>query len=433
MKLLTKISINFFILSMTVFLLSGITAYYFLRVEVDEKVDYKLFDEKQDFIQRYSEGTSEIPLIDNSISVHFNIKKIPLTFNSIEVIKDTLIHAQSRFNKHHSPHNKKLHLQPYRQLTFSHTIANQSYLITLRRDLVEARDLKQAIQETLLIFFLFLLFGLLAMNYYLSKKTWVPFYNTVKEISNFNLSIGTSLELASSDIKEFNTLNQVINNMSKKVARDYSNLKEFSENASHEMQTPLSIIRSEVESIIQDESLNSAQLKGLQSINQATIKLSRLNQSLLLLTKIENEQFSDWQEINLQHLIDENLNAFLAMAEIKQVYFKKEYLDEPRIKMHSHLAGILIGNILKNAVRYCDKNSEIKIRVTASSFSISNKGPNPHLPTEQLFYRFKKANPSSDSLGLGLAIVKKICDMHKMDVSYKYKDNMHTLCVNLKA
>ncbi|MFA8344419.1 MAG: sensor histidine kinase [Rhodothermaceae bacterium] len=423
MKLINKITLNFFLVSSLIILISGVAAYFFLRHEVDEKVDYKIYDEKREVIRRFAENYSEMTSDYKNLSIHLNIEKTTFTNRYWEEIKDTLIPAPRK----HKHSRYKPPLQSYRQLRFNHTINGETYVITLRKLLVDSEDLIEALERMLIFVLSFLLVCLGIMNYLMSKKTWTAFSDIVNQVTNFNITKGKALELPHSDILEIKNLNKAINEMTEKVGRDYSALKEFSENASHELQTPISVIQSEIELMIQEDSLDSEKISHLQNINQATTKLARLNQALLLLTKIENGQFTDFNSIQITELIDKNLNNFTDMAELRNISFDKNYHSSPVLKLHSHLADILIGNLLKNAVKYCSESGKINITVNESSFSISNPGAELKVPPEDLFNRFKKADQASKSLGLGLSIVKKICELYNLKIEYLYSDQNHTI------
>jgi two-component system, OmpR family, sensor histidine kinase QseC len=124
------------------------------------------------------------------------------------------------------------------------------------------------------------------INRIVLKKLWKPFYSSIDEISRFNLHKQQLLQLPPTGVEEFDLLNKSLGNMTEKAAADYKILKEFTGNAAHEMQTPLAVISANTESLIQDETILQQHYQSIFSIEDAVKRLSRLNQSLLLLTKI---------------------------------------------------------------------------------------------------------------------------------------------------
>src|SRR6185437_15266196 len=102
--------------------------------------------------------------------------------------------------------------------------------------------------------------------------------------------------------------------MCEKVSKDYESLKNFTENASHEIQTPLAIIKNKIELLLQSENLDKTQIHSIQILNEAASKLSRLNQSLLLLTKIENRQFESPEKVNFSKVLNQCIENFEELA-----------------------------------------------------------------------------------------------------------------------
>jgi len=282
--------------------------------------------------------------------------------------------------------------------------------IILRKNMVESRDLKEGLIQSMWIVFVALLLILMVSNYFMSKKIWSSFYRTIHKINRYDLTKNEILELPPSKITELAELNQAIRKMSEKIRDDYLSLKEFSENASHEIQTPLSIIKSKTELLFQWEGLTEEQLAHIQAIDQAATKLSRLNHSLLLLTKIENRQFEYDAEIDLKSLIEAQLKELDEFVQLQQITVQKQTLIKNKTQKDQIIHLFYLTPLLTNAIRYCSKPGTIQISLDASQFVIANTGAPLNIRDEQIFDRFKKEHQSSDSLGLGLYIVKKICD-----------------------
>jgi signal transduction histidine kinase len=185
------------------------------------------------------------------------------------------------------------------------------------------------------------------------------------------------------------------------------------------------------ELLIQWEGLTEGQLAQIQAIDQAATKLSRLNQSLLLLTKIENRQFEYDAAIDFQSLIEVQLTELDEFIQLQQVTVQKQIAHSKMVRMNPVLADVLLWNLLTNAIRYCSKPGIIQISLDTSQFIIANTGAPLKMRAAQIFERFKKEQQSSDSLGLGLAIVKKICDLYDYQIQYAYQNNYHSFKIIL--
>ena len=264
---------------------------------------------------------------------------------------------------------------------------------------------------------------------FLSLKIWQPFYKTIEQIKGFTFDRKEPLSAPPTKIEEFNTLNQAIEQMTLKVLSDYRSLKQFTENASHEMQTPLAIIKSKIELLMQEEELSERERQAIQQIQTAASRLSRLNQSLLLLTRIENRQYTNTRKLNLKELLEGQLDFVEPLISAKNLSIHTEMQDVFQ-KMDPALAEVLIGNLLGNAIKHNQQDGTIKINLNDQQLNISNTGKTLSVPTHKLFNRFYKGTEAAPSLGLGLAIVKEICTSYGFNVQYNYRENLHSLSVD---
>jgi len=208
-------------------------------------------------------------------------------------------------------------------------------------------------------------------------------------------------------------------------------LKSFADNASHEMQTPLAIINAKLDLMIQDQGLEERHLRQLQAMYDAVARLRNLNQSLLLLTKIENNQFVHTDDVMLMRSIEDKLVQLEDLIRAKGLELATG-LDGSRARMNAYLADILLNNLLVNAVRHNPDGGRIQIRLQEGELSIRNTGPPLSFDPMSLFDRFTKGL-DSDGTGLGLAIVKQICDNYGFALSYRYEDALHRITVRFQS
>jgi signal transduction histidine kinase len=215
--------------------------------------------------------------------------------------------------------------------------------------------------------------------------------------------------------------------MTRKMRYDYLNLKEFSENAAHEIQTPLAVIRSKTDLLMQQKSLNKDSINLIKSINEATARLFKLNQGLLLISKIENQIFHEKKKVSLWKILKNSLDNYKEIMELKKIRVEVESKDEAIIEMNDVLADVLISNLLSNAVRFNVNKGFIKCRVDNMFLTITNSGLPLTVNPEDLFKRFYKGGDNPQSVGLGLSIVKKITDGYGMNITYNYSDCVHEI------
>jgi len=164
----------------------------------------------------------------------------------------------------------------------------------------------------------------------------------------------------------------------------------------------------------------------LQSINTSTNHLSRLNSTLALITRIENQQYTQKVEIRLSELLDKHLEMFQELVELRNISVERRYSKrEQFITMDSGLADILLTNLLKNAIIHNSEAGKILVSVTGETLCISNDGPALSFKEQDLFKRFVRDNKRSGNFGLGLSLVKKICDYYGFHINYSYEDQQH--------
>ena len=317
---------------------------------------------------------------------------------------------------------------PFRRLSYEQLIGEESYRITLWRRLTETDDLFSGVAFTLLLVAIDIIACFYFLNRWFSKRVWKPFYRALSGLTHFDLHEGDRISFQRSEIEEFNTLNVELSKLTGKVARDYRNLREFTENMSHETQTPLAIIRSKLELLLQSEKLDSEQLGHIRGALDSVNRLSKMNKSLILLTRIENDQYNVSEALNLAELIRQQLDKFDLFISSRNLVVNT-MLDEPvTLKINPNLADILLSNLISNAIKYNRPNGALDIILSKERLIISNSGAPLTINDDQIFDRFKKGE-QPDSVGLGLAIVKKVCDHCNCDIHYTYEEDKHRFTI----
>ncbi|MDQ8053316.1 MAG: HAMP domain-containing sensor histidine kinase [Pedobacter sp.] len=316
--------------------------------------------------------------------------------------------------------------EPGRSLITSVDLNGQNYQVTISKSRVESEDLIQLIFMITLAVTILLLVSLLLINRFVLQRIWSPFYSTLGMMKAFNIAQKEEIKPQVTKIDEFNELNDSANAMATRVRKDYRELKSFTDNASHEMMTPLAIINSKLDSLLQTGTFSVAQGSIIEDIYTAIGKLIKLNQSLLLLAKIENNLISDVQNIDMQQLVGDKVLQFQELFEKDGLTLNQE-LQPFEVKMSKYLADILLNNLFANAIRHNHSGGNIDIILQAGSLTISNTGKSEELDN-QLFERFSKS-ASSEGTGLGLAISKQICALYGFIISYQFQENRHRFLI----
>jgi len=303
------------------------------------------------------------------------------------------------------------------------TLKGVNYKVVVVESKEATENLIQLITLITIVLIAILLIVLVITNRYILDRLWKPFYNTLRQLKAFTIT-DIELNLDETKIDEFKELNSAVLSMSSRVKNDYQNLKTFTENASHEMMTPIAVITSKLDTLIQDETLKSDQYAQINDIYAATNKLSRLNQSLLLLVKIENDLVQDNAVLNLKEIILEKLHQFNELIQNKNIGVIHTLADK-EITASKYLIDILINNLFNNAIRHNNAYGTIRIYLTNKQLVFQNTGDEQPLNPNGIFERFQKGK-NSEGTGLGLTIAKNICSQYNFKLSYYFEDPLHT-------
>lgn len=319
--------------------------------------------------------------------------------------------------------------EPYRVIYAPIIIEKKPFQYTERIDLVESEDLLFNIALLFIILIALLLIGIMIITNQMSKRVWQPFYHLINQIENFEIDKDVVPHFSSSKIEEFNRLN---NSVEKLISRNiviYKNQREFIDNASHELQTPLAIFRSKIDLLIQREDITQGQAEIISSINRNIDRLVKLNKNLLILSKIDRHKQLEVEEFSLKTLLEKQVNFFSEQANSKQIKFILNVNKDVFVKANKNLTEIMFSNLLLNAVQHNVEKGTVTVELTSKNVSISNTSNSHKISKEKLFNRFAKSNQNQQGNGLGLAIVKKIVTHHNWKISYSFSNQTHLFSV----
>jgi signal transduction histidine kinase len=322
--------------------------------------------------------------------------------------------------------NDKKH---FRQLKSVYLKRNKYYEITIQQSMEEAEDLIKAVLPVEIVLFLILLAGILMINRLISNRIWEPFYGLLGKLERYDLAQHGIISYKKSDIDEFDNLSTIVEEMTQKIYNDFVSQKEFNENSSHELQTPLAIIRNKLELLIQSKNLKQEEMVIIQTIFDALNRLSQLNRGLILLSKIDNQQYTQAEKVSIGPLINKLLSNFEEKIKNKEVQVNFLQKEECELKVNSILIEILLTNLISNAIKHNRQNGALKIVLTENYLLLENTGVPLDEPASNMFDRFKKKSSSEFSVGLGLAIVKKIADLFKYNIEYVNRVDIHLVII----
>lgn len=414
MKLSTRYNRVNILTSSIILVITGIIYYFFIHLILTNKLDKDLVVEENE-IRQYTRTYQKLPLPASYLDQQVSYRELPADANNIREFSNTT---------YLNPIENEQ--EPGRSLVTTLRLKGQNIQVTITKSRVESEDLVRVILLITLGVTLSLLVSLIIINRFVMSRLWMPFYNTLKRMKSFEVTKMESLNSDTTKIDEFIELNQSVNAMADRVKKDYRELKSFTDNASHEMMTPLAVINSKLDSLLQTEPFTAQQGTLLEDIYQATGRLSRLHQSLLLLAKIENNLITDAQEIDLKVLIESKVRQFYELFERDSLIVQTK-LSNKTVNMSRYLADILLNNLFSNAVRHNQRGGKILIELTEDTLIISNTGKD-FSGKDRLFDRFSKSN-ESEGMGLGLAITKQVCNLYGYQINYQQINELHIFSV----
>lgn len=412
MKLFTRYNRITMMVMVLLFLLSGICYYFLINYVLIHELDEAL-DEYKVRIEKYIEKENQLPPISILDETHVSYSKLNEPIQYDDRPETTLLSELPENHPHH-----------YRQRTYSQKVNNDYYRITLAKPIEGTKLLTRTVVGITIAMLLIVIVSIIILNTVLLRRLWQPFYLTLTSMKTFKLGKKKIPDFPITDIEEFSYMNTLLKDTITGAENDYRILKEFTENASHELQTPLAIIRSKLDLIIQEEGLSDKQTEALGSIYSGIKRLTKLNQSLLLLAKIENHQFTETSIVNLEEKVKEKLSQFQEFWENNEIEYKAE-LQPAYIQSNPELIDILLNNLIGNAGRHNKEAGTIVVKLQANELIIANTGSFKPLDHERLFRRFYKEAQHSQHNGLGLSIVKQICDQLGIDIRYEFLQSRH--------
>lgn len=416
MKLLIKTNVYTTITTVLLFAIGIFVVYEVILQKLDREVDKQLLSAKEQIVEGLNHGISPNEFLSN-LGQKVYVKKVD---NQTIFDNQFIEYVEKKPNSVSSKDDIVL-----RELLFQTAVDDKVYEVTIGSSLSEGKEFGEYIIVVVLIFVLVSVIILFLFNRLISAFIWSPFYDTLSKIKTWNIKKNEVLDFKDTDIDEFHLLNDTVKDLTRQIQSDYHNLKEFTENVSHEAQTPLSIISTKIELLMQETNYNEKQHKLLVQTYNATQRLYKLNEGLILLTRIENKQFVETSSIDLVQAINEKIEVLEDFIEAKEIVVEKVFNAQVTKEVNPVLLTILLNNLFINAIKYnLEKQGIIKITLDEDSISVENTSISDKIGKQFLFDRFNK-NSISGSLGLGLSLIKKIVDFYNWHVTYSHKDGIH--------
>ncbi|MFT3884694.1 MAG: HAMP domain-containing sensor histidine kinase [Flavobacteriales bacterium] len=416
MNLLQRSFLYNLALAVPMVLIGTAIGYWLVRAVVTEEADEQLSFQAEQVAREVLGGQRSFP---TGISSFF-IQVAPGAAGPTELLKDTVMPDPEDNGD----------AMPWRIGRFAARFPDGSpCTITVGRLLLETEDLVSGIALSMTALLVLVVLGNVLVGRWLARRLWRPFHDTLGELERFRIDGPPPAPLPATDVREFTAMNRTLDRLMAKMRADFTAQKRFTEQAAHELQTPLAVMQGRLDQLIQSPAMGEREAVLIHGLLRARERMGRTVADMLLLARIGNQRFVpgpiDWTA-----LFEEQRTLLADLIEEKQLRTTIRTEEPCRIQLHPLLADVLVGNLLRNAVQHNIPSGSIEVVVRAKGFTITNTGPALSVEPEQLFGRFVKNDPSSPSTGLGLSLVKEIADGAGLQLTYKYAGGLHTLVVN---
>ena len=420
MKLIYRVALRLSIFLLPLMALWAVLFYITMVDEINDEADDTLEDYSEMIIIRMLAGR-ELPPLNSGSNNSYSI--VPVD----EFYVDT--HPRINYYDAEVYIPEKEETEPARILTTIFQDAGGNYYeLKVATPTFEKEDLLRAIFSWVVILYLLLLTTTLILTMWVFHRSMRPLYELLQWLDRYRPGQKNSRVPNNTRIKEFSKLNTAAQEAVDRVENVVEQQKQFIGNASHELQTPLAVLGSRIEWMLDKTEPNEMQAEELLKMQRSLSHIVRLNKTLLLLTKIENGQFPESRPIALGSFIEEQAELYNEIYADRGLSCETDIQEDFTVEMNESLASTLTNNLLKNAFVHSEPGSKIAIIVRPRKLSVSNDGVQP-LDADRIFDRFFQGEKKEGSTGLGLALVKAVYKYYHLGLEYRFDNGRHCFSV----
>lgn len=414
MKLIYRVTLRLAIVLLPILLLWAAIFYYAMVNEINDETDDSLEDYAELIVRRVLTN-QELPKPGDGTNNTYNIEILPW---------DTTTQPSMHFEDKSVYIPEKRETEPARVLTLVFSDENGTkYKLTVSMPTFEREDLLLAMLWHIVAIYAILLVTILVATALIFHYSMQPLYALLRWLDRYHPGKGVENLPDSRSVLEFKKLTDAARSTIERAESYMEKQKQFIGNASHELQTPLAVLGTRIEWMIDNTRLTDEQFAELSKMRQSLHRLTRLNRTLLLISKIENAQFNEKADLDIVGIIKNEVEVYNDIYADKGIRLETALPDRFIVCMDESLATTMITNLLKNAFLHTPNGSTIKISIEKNSLVIANNGTEG-LDRTRLFDRFYTSGKNG-STGLGLALVKSIANNYGFNIEYKFESGMH--------
>ena len=399
--------------------LTGWAVFFYvgMMTEINDEVDDSLEDYSELIIIRSLAG-QKLPQDDNGTNNQYFLREVTEDYavsHTGIIYKDSMVYIR-----------EKKETEPARILTTIFKDRNDRYHeLSVYTPTIEKADLKSSILYLLIVLLVSLLIVVLLIYVWVFRYSMRPFYRLLEWLDRYRLGARNVPLDNPTKTTEFQKMNEAVNRFASHSEEVFEQQKLFIGNASHEIQTPLAVCMNRLEMLLEDETLTEEQVKEIVKTYQTLEYVTKLNKSLLLLSKIDNSQFVEEKMIDFNELVNRYLEDYQDVFLYKGINVKVTGAGIFKVRMNEVLATILVTNLLKNAFIHNVMGGSIHVAMNSGYISFRNTCEDGPLDEENIFKRFYQGHKKEGSTGLGLALVDAVCRHSRLNIGYMYVDGWH--------
>ncbi len=424
MKLVYKMMLGLAIPLVMTLALWGWLSYRTMSSRIHKDTDMILKDYSDDIVARKLSG-QELPERFNGAYNTYYIREVDEEY-ALEHTSPYYGEAEAYIRSQEDFASSRIRRQVFSDRDGRH------YEITVSLPTFEQETLVEHVLWWTGLLFLALLVALLLIGIIVIDYNLRPFRALMKWMDNYVPGHPSDSVPCDTDVLEFRKLADTISKAVDRFEHEYEERKIFIGNASHELQTPLAVCSNRLEMLLDRPDLNEEIAGEMVKLHRSLQHLIRLNKTLLLLSRIENDQFPPDADVDIASLLTDSIALNEEIYSHKSISSSIDVTGSFVCRINEQMASVLVGNLVKNAFVHSPSGATVRVKVNENGFSIENQGDAP-LDKSRLFHRFYLPGGRREgSTGLGLALAFSVCDRSGLSLTYDFKEKFHKFSVNLK-
>lgn len=416
MKLIYRILLRLVLVLFPLLALWGSLFYFAMVEEINDEADDALDDYSVLIITRMLAG-QRLPQMNEGSNNSYTITPVDTEY--------VASHPHINYHDAEVYIPEKEETEPARILT---TVFQDEhglyYELKVATPTFEKTDLLETILGWVIFLYVSLLIAVVGLTVWVFYRSLHPLYVLLRWLDDYVPGHKALPMPNDTGIEEFRRLNAAAQRAVDRSEELHERQAQFVGNASHELQTPLAVLGNRLEWLLDNAESNPAQIEELLKMQRTLGQITRLNKSLLLLTRIDNGQFPESVDVNLAEMIREQTTLYDEIYASRGILCTIECPAKFSVRMNESLASTLVANLLKNAYVHTTDGDQIEVTVVNRTLTVSNGGSAP-LDAERIFERFYQGSRKEGSTGLGLALVCAVGRYYGLIVDYRFEKGRH--------